>query len=162
MTTQELSLSDAIQIAMEAEKKAAALYTDAVDQTSNPLGKRLFKKLAEMEQYHYDKLLDLATSLEEKGVFINYEAQVLPFSAEGEGKSLPEPQKMSMMKIITVAQEIEQQAETKYAQLATQTADPDGKAMFEQLAKEEHDHYRLLSQVYWNLNNHGVWSWPTK
>ena len=32
--------------------------------------------------------------------------------------------------------------------------------MFEQLAKEEAAHYRLLRTVYWNLNDRGTWSWP--
>ena len=58
-----------------------------------------------------------------------------------------------------MAQNVEQQAGKKYAALAEQTSDSDGKAMFEQLAQEEQNHLRLLTKVYWNFNG-GVWAWP--
>ena len=31
--------------------------------------------------------------------------------------------------------------------------------MFRKLAEEEHTHYRILGDAYWNLNNRGVWNW---
>jgi rubrerythrin len=160
MTHQDLDLADAIQIAMEAEQKAAALYGDAAQKTSNPLGQRLFKRLAEFERHHYEKLLALQESLREQGAFIEYEGKELSLPAPGEVESIPEPHKMSMMKIVTMAQEVERKAEERYVALAEQTTDPTGQAMFKQLAEEEQAHFRLLRDVYWNLNDHGTWSWP--
>ena len=64
------------------------------------------------------------------------------------------------MDILTMAQEIEKSASTKYKALAEQTSDKDGKAMFVQLAKEEQSHLKILTEVYWNLNDRGVWAWP--
>jgi rubrerythrin len=156
----DVALLDAIKIAMEAEKKAAAAYGDAAEQTNNPLGKRLFIKLAEFENYHYQKLSDLLASLVDEGTFIAYVFQASSIPAPGEVDAIPEANKMSMMKIVTMAQGIEQKAEQRYADLAAQTADPNGKAMFEQLAREEAAHYRLLRDVYWNLNDQGTWAWP--
>ncbi|MBN1581973.1 MAG: ferritin family protein [Anaerolineae bacterium] len=162
MTTasEDSALLGAIKIAMEAEKKAATAYRDAAAQTNNPLGKKLFNKLTEFENYHYQKLSDLLASLVDEGTFIEYVFQATSVPAPGEVESIPEANKMSMMKIVTMAQGIEQKAEQRYADLAEQTADPTGKAMFEQLAKEEAAHYRLLREVYWNLNDQGTWSWP--
>lgn len=159
MTNQELTLSSAIKVAMEAERKAATLYGDAAQKTANPLGRRLFNRLAEFERHHYDKLVELQNSLREQGVFIKYEGKELSIPAPGEVDSIAAPNKMSMMKIITMAQDIELQAGARYTALARQTTDPSGQAMFERLAAEEQAHYRLLRDVYWNLNDRGVWAW---
>jgi rubrerythrin len=159
MTHQDLNLADTIRIAMEAEQKAAALYGDAAQKTSNPLGQRLFNRLAEFERHHYDKLLALQESLREQGAFTEYEGEELSLPAPGEVEGIPEPHKMSMMKIVTMAQEVERKAEERYVALAGQTTDPTGQAMFKRLAEEEQAHFRLLRDVYWNLNDHGTWSW---
>jgi rubrerythrin len=160
MTERNLALLNAIRTAMEAEKKAAAAYKDAASQTANPLGKRLFDKLTEFENHHYRKLSDLLESLLSKDEFIDYVAHEPAIPTDGEVPSVPEANKMSMMKIVSMAQGIELRAEQKYGELAEQTADPAGKQMFEQLAKEEKGHYHLLRDVYWNLNDQGTWSWP--
>ena len=64
-----------------------------------------------------------------------------------------------MMDILTLAQDAEKGAWKKYDALSEQTDDPDGKKMFKQLAKEEQGHLRMLTEVYWNLNDRGVLSW---
>ena len=165
MSEQNLSLVDAIQIAMEAEKQAVALYKDAAQKTANMVIQPLFNNLADFEQHHYDKLAELVASLQEKGKFIVYEGYSLPIPAQSEIKISEEAadvlaaQKVSMMDILTMAQNVEQQAGKRYTALAEQTSDADGKAMFEWLAKEEQTHLRLLTEVYWNLNDRGVWAW---
>jgi rubrerythrin len=158
MSQQDFDLVDAIQIAMEAEQKAAAFYADAAHKTANPMGQSLFEQLAEFERYHYQKLADLTKSLQDKGAFFGYEGRVL-ISPPHEIKSAEEPNKMSMIKIINLAIDTEREAENRYVALAKQTVDPDGRAMFNKLAQEEHNHYRVLGDVYWNLNNRGTWNW---
>jgi rubrerythrin len=158
MSQQDLSLVDAIQIAMEAEQKAAAFYADGAQKTGNPAGKSLFEQLAEFERYHYQKLSELKQSLRDRGTFIEYEGRKLLPPAH-EVQATEDPSKMSMMSIITVAIETEREAENRYVALAGQTVDPEGRAMFDKLAKEEHNHYRVLGEVYWNLNNRGTWNW---
>jgi rubrerythrin len=65
------------------------------------------------------------------------------------------------MDVLTMAQDIEQQLDKQYSALAEQTSDRNGKAMFEWLAKEEQGHLKLLTTVYWNLNDRGVLAWPS-
>jgi len=160
MNDKELNLQDALQIAKAAEQKAAALYADAAQKTGNPLARELFNKLAEFEHHHYDKLIDLEESLREEGAFINYESRQMELSTSGEVKSIEEPDRKSAMAIITMAIDIEEDAETRYAELAERTSDPNGRSMFEQLAEEEHDHYLILNDAYWSLNDRGVWEVP--
>lgn len=160
MNDKALSLQDALQIAKEAEQKAADLYADAAQKTSNPLAQELFNKLAEFEHHHYDKLVNLEESLRESGAFIDYEGPEMKLSTSGEVRRIEEPNRKSAMAIITMAIDIEQEAEKRYTELAKKTSDPDGQAMFERLAEEEHDHYLILSDAYWSLNDRGVWEVP--
>ncbi|MBN1937352.1 MAG: hypothetical protein JW934_22030 [Anaerolineae bacterium] len=165
MSVQNLTLVDAIQIAMEAEKQAIALYSDAAEKTASIIVQKLFVNLAAFEQHHYDKLAELVASLQKKNKFIVYEGYPLPIQAQSEIGVSPEAmnvlqaKKVSMMDVITLAQNAERGAWQKYEDLAERTSDSDGKAMFRQLAKEEQGHLRMLTEVYWNLNDRGVWSW---
>jgi len=158
MSNQNLSLLDAIQMAMEAEQKAAAFYADAAQRAANPLGRKLFDQLAGFERYHYAKLADLEKSLRSEGTFIEYEGKELTLSVPGEVDS-KEANKMSVLEIITLAINAEREAEKRYTALAEQTNDPAGQAMFKRLSQEEYTHFRILNDEYYNLNNQGKWVW---
>jgi rubrerythrin len=159
MTNQNITLLDAIKIAMEAEKKAAAFYADAAQKTET-LGRGILERLAEFERHHYAILVKLEQSLRDQGAFVDYEGEELSFPAPSEVQRTAEPDKMSMMGIITTALEIETEAEKRYTALAEQTSDPAGQSLFRQLAQEENKHHKILKDVYVNLNNHGTWVWP--
>ncbi len=159
MSEKDLKLVDAIRIAMDAEEKAAAYYADSAQKTSNPNGRALFEQLAEFERYHLQKLTNLEKSLREKGAFIGYEGRELTIQAPSKITKTREQNKLSMMEIIALALDLEREAGKRYKALAKQTADPDGKAMFERLAREEQIHYAVLYSASENLNQHGVWNW---
>jgi rubrerythrin len=160
MEDKDLSLQDALQIAKAAEQKAALLYADAAQKTSNPLARTLFEKLAAFERHHYHHLMELEASLREEGAFIDYEGRELDLSTSSEVRSIEAPEMKSTMAIITMAIEIEQKAEERYAALAERTSDPRGRSMLQRLAEEEHGHYRILSDAFWSLNNRGEWKMP--
>jgi rubrerythrin len=159
MTQQNITLLDAIKIAMEAEQQAAAFYADAAQKTET-LGRDLLEQLAKFERHHYTILAKLQQSLRDQGAFIDYEGAGLAFPAPSEVQTTAEPNKMSMMGIITTALEIETEAEKRYNTLAEQTSDPDGQSMFRRLALEENKHHKILKVAYVSLNNHGTWVWP--
>jgi rubrerythrin len=154
-----MDLLDAIQMAQEIELKAEALYADAAQKTHHPLGRGLFAELAKFERHHYDKLVELEKSLRGEGAFAGYEGRELKIEVSGEVGSIEEADKMSAMSIITMAIDVEREAEKRYTALAEQSTDPAVESMFKQLAKEENSHYRILSDAYWSLNNRGVWAW---
>ena len=165
MSEQDLSLAHAVQLAAEAEKQSRDFYRDAAQKAGNEAIQRLFNGLADFEQHHYDKVVELTLSLQKKGKFLFYEGYSLPIPAQSEidmskgaGDALGAT-KVSMMDVLTLAQNVEKQADKRYTALAGQTSDPDGKAMFQQLAKEEQRHLKLLTEAYWNLNDHGVLKW---
>lgn len=166
MSKEDLTLTDAIQTAMEAELKAVAVYKDAAEKAANTVVEKLFSQLADFEQHHADKLDDLIASLQKKGKYIVYDGYSRPIAAQseiqisGRAAEVLEAAKVSLMDILTMAQEIEKSASKKYEDLAEQTSDKEGKTMFVQLAKEEQSHLKILTEVYWNLNDRGVWAWP--
>jgi rubrerythrin len=167
MSEQNLTLANAVRMAAEAEKQSVEFYRDAAQKAGKAVIARLFNSLADFEQRHYEKVGELALSLQKKGKFIFYEGCSLPIPAQSEiemsataGDAFKETQ-LSMMDVITMAQNVEQQADKRYSALAEQTTDPDGKAMFQRLAKEERGHLRLLTEVYWNLNDRGVLAWSS-
>ena len=153
------SLLDAVRVVKENERKASASYADAAQQISDSLGKQLFQQLSEFEKFHYEQLTALETSLVESGDFINYEGKVFPTPPSFEIKAAQAPATKSVMTIVTEAIDLEKQAEKAYSDLAAQTTDPRGYKMFRRLSEEEHNHYRILSDAYWTLNNLGTWKW---
>jgi rubrerythrin len=157
---------EALQIALEAERQSAAVYKEAAENAPHEALEKLFKGLATFEQHHYDKVAELAASLQKKGKYIIYEASSVSVPAQL-AIEIPEDAaetlttgKRSLMDILTMAQGIEVQADKRYSALAEQTSDPDGKKMFQQLSEEEQGHLKLLTDVYWNLNDRGVLAWP--
>jgi rubrerythrin len=154
------TLLDAIRVVKENERIASESYANAAQSISDPIGKILFEQLSEFEKFHYEKLTTLEKSLEEKGEFIYYEGKGFPLPPKFEIQASKEPGTKSIMKIITEAMDLEKQAEKAYADLAAELTDPQGHEMFSRLSKEEHNHYRILSDAYWTLNNLGVWTWP--
>ena len=74
MTETGPTLLDAIRLAQQAEQKAARMYGTAAKEATNPLVRRLFEQLAEFEDLHYDKLVELEESLRARGKFVAYDS----------------------------------------------------------------------------------------
>lgn len=153
------NLLDAIRVVKENERIASESYANASKSISHPRGKDLFMQLSEFEAYHYERISALEKSLQDSGDFINYEGKEFPLPPVFEIKAAQESNRKSMMKIITEAIELEKQAEKAYADLAAQVTDAQGRKMFIRLSEEEHNHYRILNEAYWTLNDLGVWKW---
>jgi len=161
--TQELGLEEALDIAMDAELKAQAFYAQAAVEVQDPRGKDLLSRLAAFEQHHYQKLAELARSLQEDARFIAYETQTLeqfaPSSGRGETSGTLLDQLGDETAILSKAIENEKIAGERYKALAEQTGDPSGQDMFKKLAYEEQMHQRILEDEFFSLSNKGVWGW---
>ena len=121
------------------------------------MGKKLFEELSEFEKHHYEQLTALEMSLEKSGDYINYQGKEFPIPPTFEVKAAQEPETKSVMSIISEAIELEREAESAYAEIASQSTDQRGYEMFSRLSEEEHEHYRLLTDAFWTLTNLGVW-----
>jgi len=163
MDTKNLGLSEAIDMAIEAELKARKFYQDAAKKVSNPRGQNLLKQLADFEKNHYDKLNDLKKSLKKEGKFIEYKGtQFAPFKirVKSEVDGVIETHKEDAVNIISLAINAEKKAYELYKKMADDTKDPQGKSMFLKLSEEETLHRRILSDEFYQLSNEGgVWTW---
>jgi rubrerythrin len=153
------SLLDAIRVVKENERIATKSYADAAQEIRHSMGRDLFEQLSKFEAYHYAQLTALEKSLEETGEFIDYQGKEFPLPPTFDIVAAEEPNKKSLMQIITEARELERQSEKAYAKLADKLTDPQGHEMFRKLAEEEHSHYLILNEAFWSLNNLGVWKW---
>jgi rubrerythrin len=165
MSEQDLTLVDAIQIALEAEKRSAAMYKEAAENATDKVIEGLFSSLSAFEQHHYEKVTELAETLAKKGKYIVYEGYSLPIPAQAEipisdeASATLKAGKPSMMSVLTLAQEVEAQAVKRYNSLSERALDSDGKNTFDKLAQEEQKHLKLMTEVYWNVNDRGIWAW---
>jgi rubrerythrin len=153
------SLLDAIRVVKENEKLASSSYSEAAKSITNPSGKKIFEELAAFEQFHYEQLAILETSLEKTGQYVNYMGREFPTPPVFEIVAAQEPNMKSVIKIIIEALELEKEAEKAYADLALQSDDPQGYEMFRRLSSEENIHGRILMDAYWTLTNLGTWTW---
>jgi rubrerythrin len=156
-------LEEALDIAMDAELKAQAFYAQAAVEIQDPAGRDLLGRLAAFEQYHYQKLSELARSLQDEGQFIAYETrtveQFAPTLASGETAGTQFEELKDTASILGKAIENEKIAGERYRVLAEETADPEGQDMFHKLANEEMIHQRILEDEFFSLSNQGVWGW---
>jgi rubrerythrin len=153
------NLLDAIRIVIENEKLASDSYAEAARIISNPFGKQIFEELAAFEQYHFEQLTALVTSLEESGQSLDYQGRDFPTPPVFEIKAAEEPKLKSVIKIITEAMDLEKEAELAYAKLALRAQDSQAYGMFRRLSAEENMHWRILQDAYWTLTNLGTWTW---
>jgi len=161
--SRELGLEEALDIAMDAELKAQAFYAQAAIEIQDPQGRDLLGRLAAFEQYHYQKLAELARSLQEEGQFIAYEArsveQFAPAPAGGEASGTQFDELENTAAVLSKAIENEKIAGERYRVLAEETDDPKGQDMFRQLANEEMIHQRILEDEFYSISNEGTWGW---
>lgn len=150
----------AIQMAIEAERKAYQAYMKAAKKTRNQKGRDMFQQLSEFEKNHYQKLKDLLNSLQEKGEWILYQGtsfkeKKIPLKIE-----MPRGQdQLTDIDALKIAIREEKRSKAYFQSLAELTQDPLGKQMYKQLANEEALHEKILNDQYYSLHNTGLWSW---
>lgn len=152
------NLLDAIKIAKENERIASTSYARAAKEVRHPMARQLFTELSKFEEYHFERLTELEASLKEKGDYISYINREMSLPPRFEVKAAEEPGQKSLMTIIAQAITLEEQSKKAYADLAAQTTNPLGKQMFTRLSEEEHNHFLILNQAYWQLTNLGTWT----
>lgn len=153
------SVLDAIDLGMEAEKKASEFYAEAAAKIGSGPGAEMFNQLSEFEKGHYQALDKLKQSLEGESCYITYESALMdPAGLEGSSK-LNEAVKKDILEILNLGISNEKNAARAYRELAAEIEDENGKAMFEQMAREEDQHARLLDDQLYDLKNKGEIVW---
>ena len=147
---------EALSLAITREREAHRFYSEAAAKTTNAAGKKMLAWLATEEEGHL-KILEQQWEgmnagrswLAEEG-YCTYgdishpiECTEFPSSSEARGEvdeGLPE------LEILAKAIEAEREATAYYADLARNTGDSNGRAMFEKLSRVEQGHLDLLEE----------------
>jgi rubrerythrin len=149
---------EALALAITREKEAQQYYNEAAARSTNENGRKMFSWLASEELGHIRILEHQLESVKGSGAWLSeegwcsygdishpIECEELPSSAEARG-ALPEDAPEA--EVLRQAIDAERTATTFYADMARNTSDASGKAMFEKLSEVEQGHLDLLEEEH--------------
>jgi rubrerythrin len=146
---------EALEIALNNEKREKEFYLKNAERTTNSLGKRMFRTIASEEDEHYQRILELKEKLQKDGQW----PETLPLKIkETEVKSVlktfvdsidtSQTADATDMEAVKVAIDFETAGEAFYNKLRNSTSNTQEKAFFEMLAKMENEHRLSLQDTY--------------
>jgi len=147
---------EALSLAIKREREAHRFYSEAAAKTANTAGKKMLSWLASEEEGHikvlesqWEKVSKDGSWLSEEG-YCTYgdisdpvECTEFPSSVEAGGTIAEDASELA---VLAKAFEAEKEAASYYADLARNTKDPNGRAMFEKLSRVEQGHLDLLEE----------------
>jgi rubrerythrin len=146
----------ALEVAIQTEKDGRDFYARAAERTRDPGGKVLFASLADDELEHLRLLQSQREALTEDGRWLrsgqSEEHRVREiggapiFGREALARSVDTY--TSELSALRMAYLIEKDAVTFYTRAASETEDPDGRAMYERLVEMEKEHQQILEEEY--------------
>ncbi len=155
---------NALQVALNNEKKEHDFYLKNAERTKNAVGKAMFKQIAGEELEHYERLKQISENWEKQKKWpetvplkvketvvkkvLKEAAQKAPKTAKGDADDL---------KAIQLAIEFEAKGAEYYANLRDKVSDPKEKAFFNLLADIEHEHYVSLKDTEEYLTDPASW-----
>ena len=152
-------IDDLLNEAMNAEAKAQTFYTDASNKAQSQAGKKLFKELADFEGKHYERLKGIIDTRNQGNVLKASPAPDLMQDVKSEIEGEVEPNKDEIVDVINIAIAAEKDAQLKYREIAEMIEEPEGKAIFNNLAEEEYKHQRILEDQFYHMSNKGTIIW---
>jgi len=145
----------ALEIALNNEKREGEFYRKNAERTSDPLGKKMFQTLAEDEAEHYARILELHHKLTEQGKW----PETVPLNVKGTEvkdvlKSVVEAVDTSAksavddMEAVKIAIEFETKGEAFYKKLKEGVSDPHEKSFYGMPESIEREHRLSLEDTY--------------
>ena len=146
---------EALEVALNNEKREKEFYLKNAERTANSLGKLMFRTIASEEDEHYQRILELKEKLQKDGQW----PETLPLKIkETEVKSVLKTFVDSIdtsqtvdatdMEAVKVAIDFETAGEAFYNKLRNSTSNTQEKAFFAMLAKMENEHRLSLQDTY--------------
>ncbi|HOD34561.1 MAG TPA: ferritin family protein [Syntrophales bacterium] len=144
----------AIEIALKNEMTEREFYLKNARRTKNPLGKAMFKQIADDELEHYERLKELHKTWKKQGKW----PASLPLTVKGTAvrdvlkaivKKVDQapPGDDDDLKAIRVALDFEAKGEKYYAKLRDASTESSEKSFFDLLSKIEREHYLSLKDT---------------
>ena len=145
---------DALEVALNNEMKEREFYQKNAERTKNALGKAMFKQIGDDELEHYERLKQLKTEWDKKGIW----PETLPLKVkETEIKEILTKflQKVDQkatsddddLQAVRTAIDFEQKGTEFYKKLRDAVTDKKEKEFFDLLAAIEYEHYLSLKDL---------------
>lgn len=154
MSEEMRSALEALEIAMNTEKRGREFYRRVAKETDYAKARQMFLSLAEDEIEHLNWLQAQRDSLLSKGEWLPYEAPPAHIQEEGPPIFSDEQVKENVGKyrselpVLRLGLEMEERSRAFYARAAQETEAEQGKAMFSRLAAWETSHWEILKREY--------------
>lgn len=163
--TPSQDILDGLRKAIQAEVEGRSFYLMAAQSTSDPQGREVFERMADEERKHADYLRQQYRALSETGR-VAPDADLGPtpdWQSFGSIFSKDLHRRAALahfeMAALSVATQLEADAQRFYRTCAESAADPGVKAFFSQLSDWESGHYHVLlaqldalKEEYWAAN----------
>lgn len=151
--------------AVRNELDGKTMYLQAAEQTTDNLGRSMFRSFAKEEEQHVHILQAQYAKVSESGEWIDLEAareahrdpELILFPQEEGGVKEIVPDGTSDLEALKIAMEFEQRAVRMYEKAAEDSRDPTSQAFFRELAEWEGTHYRILDNSREYLATKGEW-----
>ncbi len=161
--TKDEKISQILNTAIQMETEGIEFYHNLSKKASHPFGKKMFLSFAEDEKLHLAVLKDIARELEipdiddvfkkgtpeERGRTIFQEGR-----KDRKEKISAHPDEIQALEI---AMEMEREGYELYKGRAEKTLDSKERALFQRLALEENEHFKILQNTHSYLKNPREW-----
>lgn len=154
---------EALQFAIETEKKGYRFYRIAAESTSDPKGKEVFNQLAQDEIEHMGVFTTLYASLTNDEPWLTYEEALAKFGeAEPDEVIFPDDPIQSQegfndLKALEEALEFEKKAVHFYQSQVLKVTGETAKAFYEKLVEIEEGHVKIIQAEIDSLAGTGFW-----
>jgi rubrerythrin len=155
---------NALDVALNNEMQERAFYLKHAGRTTNPVGKAMFKRIADEEMEHYERLKQLHEKWSKKEIWpetvpLKVKDTVVKNILKDLVKSVDRVPKRDEddLKAIRTAIDFEAKGEAHYAKLRDDVADSQEKAFFDLLSRIEHEHYLSLKETEEYLTDPASW-----
>jgi len=154
MPEEAQSVLQALEMAIDTQKRGREFYQKVAKETDYPEARQMFLSLAEDEMEHLNWLKAQRDSLLSKGEWLPYEPPPAHIQEEGPPIFSDEQVKESLGKyrselpVLRLGLEMEERSRAFYEKAAGKTDEKEGKAMFYHLAAWEKSHWEILKREY--------------
>ena len=161
---QELEL---LKLATKTEQDGRQMYLDAVAKAANPLAKSTFAQLAKEELVHIEMIKGFYESIKSRGEGKVSEELEKAMSYDLRKRTIFELAKDRMDETVAAdpdvieaykaAMKFEEEGAKMYEEAAKTTDNPLAKKLYTFIYEQESEHYRLLAETLYYLENPNQW-----
>ena len=155
MSTGTEARIEALEIALTNEKREGEFYRKHAERTKDPLGKKMFNTLADDENEHYNRILELHKKLSDEGKW----PETVPLKVKDtevkdvlksvvEGVDTSAEANTDDLEAVKIAIEFEAKGEAFYKNLRESVEDPQEQMFYGLLETIEREHRLSLQDTY--------------